>query len=142
MYPPVTPESLRRLPLVLDLPTAAPFFGIGRTFAYELARADEFPCPVRRYGRLYRVRTADVLDTLGLDRAGWAAWQAARLHRLPPVVDLPTAAGLFTIGRSLAYSLAKTDDFPCPIRRYGRLHRVRTVDLLDALGLGAEQPDT
>ena len=137
MNPTASPNSLRRLPLVQDLPSTAPFFGIGRTLAYELAQAGEFPCPVRRYGRLYRVRTADILDTLGLDRPTWAAWHTARLQHLPPVVDLPSAAKLFTIGRTLAYDLVRTDEFPCPVRRYGRLYRVRTIDLLDALGLRA-----
>ncbi len=139
MPPPTSPENLRRLPLVLDLPTAAPFFGIGRTFAYELARADDFPCPVRRYGRLYRVRTADLLRALGLEGNGWTDWQLTRLRRLPPVVDLPTAAKLFGLGRTLAYNLARDDDFPCPVRRYGRLYRVRTTDLLHALGLTGEE---
>jgi predicted DNA-binding transcriptional regulator AlpA len=116
-------------------------FGIGRTFAYELARADEFPCPVRRYGRLYRVRTADLLHALGLEGNGWTDWQLTRLRRLPPVIDLPTAAKLFGLGRTLAYNLARTDEFPCPVRRYGRLYRVRTIDLLHALGLtGQEDP--
>jgi len=135
MHPTASPASLRRLPLVHDLPSAAPFFTIGRTLAYELARAGEFPCPVRRYGRVYRVRTVDILDTLGLDRSTWAAWHTARLQHLPPVVDLPSAAQLFNLGRTLAYDLARADEFPCPVRRYGRLYRVRTIDLLDALGL-------
>ncbi|MCM3886817.1 helix-turn-helix domain-containing protein [Frankia sp. R82] len=137
MHPPTSSEALHRLPLTLDLQNAAPYFRIGRTLAYELARAGDFPCPVHRYGRLYRIHTADLLTTLGLDRGGWAAWHAARIRRLPAVVDLPTAAGLFFIGRSLAYTLARSNEFPCPVRRYGRLYRVRTVDLLDALGLTA-----
>ncbi|EIV91331.1 AlpA family transcriptional regulator [Frankia sp. QA3] len=141
MPAPPSPENLRRLPLVLDLPTAAPLFGIGRTFAYELARAGEFPCPVRRYGRLYRVRTADLLHALGLESNGWTDRQLTRLRRLPPVIDLPTAAKLFGLGRTLAYNLARDDEFPCPVRRYGRLYRVRTTDLLHALGLtGQEDP--
>ncbi|WP_261576513.1 DNA-binding protein [Frankia gtarii] len=139
MHSPTSPENLRRLPLVLDLSTAAPLFGIGRTFAYELARADDFPCPVRRYGRLYRVRTADLLHSLGLEGNGWTDWQLTRLRRLPPIVDLPTAAKLFGLGRTLAYNLARADDFPCPVRRYGRLYRVRTTDLLHALGLTGEE---
>jgi len=34
------------LPVVVDLLTAARVSGIGRTTAYALARAGEFPCPV------------------------------------------------------------------------------------------------
>ncbi|ABD12657.1 hypothetical protein ThrDRAFT_02837 [Frankia casuarinae] len=137
MPPPASHDNLRRLPLIVDLPTAARLFGIGRTLAYELARADEFPCPVRRYGRLYRVRTMDLLQALGQDGNGWPERQIERLRRLPPVIDLPSAARLFGIGRTLAYELARADEFPCPVRRYGRLYRVRTVDLLQALGLTA-----
>ena len=34
-----------------DLLTAASVLGIGRTAAYEMARADAFPVPVLRVGR-------------------------------------------------------------------------------------------
>jgi hypothetical protein len=39
--------------------------GIGRTKAYELARAGEFPCRVLRHGRTYAVAAADLRDLLG-----------------------------------------------------------------------------
>lgn len=54
----------------LSLEEAAHLFGIGRTLAYELARHGEFPVPVLRFGRRYRVPTAPVLSALGLEADG------------------------------------------------------------------------
>jgi predicted DNA-binding transcriptional regulator AlpA len=39
--------------------------GIGRSAAYELVRAGEWPTPVLRLGRLIRVPTAPLLELLG-----------------------------------------------------------------------------
>ncbi|WP_433249584.1 helix-turn-helix domain-containing protein [Streptosporangium sp. CA-135522] len=43
---------------------AARVLGIGRTKAYELARADEFPVRIVRIGDLYRVSTSDLIRLL------------------------------------------------------------------------------
>jgi hypothetical protein len=40
---------------------------IGRTKAYHLARAGEFPVPVLRTGRRYLVAVAHLLGALGMD---------------------------------------------------------------------------
>lgn len=54
------------LPPVLGLVTAAAWLGIGRTTAYRLAEAGEFPAPVIRAGWCYRVPTAPLLAVLGI----------------------------------------------------------------------------
>ena len=54
------------LPVVLDVPSAGPLLGIGRTRAYRLAASGGFPCPVLRVGGTWRVPTAGVLAVLGL----------------------------------------------------------------------------
>jgi predicted DNA-binding transcriptional regulator AlpA len=51
----------------VDLVTAAKAFGYGRSKAYELVEAGEFPVPVIRNGRSIRVPTAPVRRKLGLD---------------------------------------------------------------------------
>ncbi|WP_322779381.1 DNA-binding protein [Frankia sp. Cas4] len=61
---PLTLDEIRRLPAVVDLMTAARAFGLGRTLAYELARRGDFPCEVHRIGRLYRIKTSNLLHTL------------------------------------------------------------------------------
>ncbi|WP_150243930.1 helix-turn-helix domain-containing protein [Nocardiopsis quinghaiensis] len=61
----LTLDELKQLPPTIDLMTAARILGIGRTKAYELARADDFPCRVVRIGGLYRVSTADLLRVIG-----------------------------------------------------------------------------
>lgn len=66
MKPGLTAAEIRSLPATIDLVTAGAIFGIGRTTAYHLARAGDFPCRVLRIGRTYRVSTADVLVALGL----------------------------------------------------------------------------
>jgi predicted DNA-binding transcriptional regulator AlpA len=59
-------DAIRRLPPVIDIPTAARAFGLGKNFAYELALRGEFPCPVHRIGRFYRVKTSELRAALGL----------------------------------------------------------------------------
>jgi predicted DNA-binding transcriptional regulator AlpA len=54
---------------------------------------------------------------------------------LPLVVDLPTAARLLGNGRSSAYELVRTGQWPTPVIRAGRLIGVPTAPLLAALGL-------
>lgn len=60
MTTPMTREEVLALPATVDLVTGARAFGIGRTVAYERARAGEFPCEVIRVGSSYRVITADL----------------------------------------------------------------------------------
>jgi hypothetical protein len=62
---PVSIAQLRATATV-DLMTAARALGIGRTKAYELARHDEFPCPVIRVGEMYRIPTPGLLELLGV----------------------------------------------------------------------------
>lgn len=74
-------------PAVVDVPTAGRAYGIGERHAYELARRGEFPVPVRRLGRLLRVRRADILDDLGIapdsSEAGPATGPALALAQAP-----------------------------------------------------------
>ena len=62
---------------------------------------------------------------------------ARSADRLPPVVDLPTAAAILGIGRTLAYQLVRTGQWPTPVLRIGRLIKVPTGPLLDLLGNGS-----
>jgi predicted DNA-binding transcriptional regulator AlpA len=57
------------------------------------------------------------------------------LEALPPVLDLPTAAGLLGVGRTAAYQLVREDQWPTPVIRVGRLIRVPTAPLLALLGV-------
>ena len=56
------------------------------------------------------------------------------LHNLPVAIDLMTAARALGIGRTKAYELARTGEFPCRIIRVGDLYRVVTADLIRLLG--------
>lgn len=57
------------------------------------------------------------------------------LLALPAVVDIPTAAEVLGVGRSSAYELVRTGDWPTPVLRFGRLIRVPTAPLLTLLGV-------
>ena len=57
-------DDLRRLPVVVDLLTAATALGIGRTTAYELVRTGRWPTPVLRLGSRIRVPTAALRELL------------------------------------------------------------------------------
>ena len=61
--------ELFELPVSVDLETAGRAFGIGRTKAFELARADQFPVPVLRVGAKYRVTRTSILKALGVEPA-------------------------------------------------------------------------
>lgn len=65
----MTDDELRRLPVVVDLPTAAIALGIGRTTAYEMVRTGRWPTPVLRLGYRIRVPTAALRELLGLSTA-------------------------------------------------------------------------
>lgn len=65
----LTRDEILALPAVTDLVTAGRAFDIGRSKAHELARRGEFPVPVLRLGKTYKVRTADLLRLLGIEPA-------------------------------------------------------------------------
>jgi hypothetical protein len=52
------------------------------------------------------------------------------LEQLPPLVDLPTAARVLGIGRTLAYELVKADRWPTTVLRVGKLIRIPTASLV------------
>lgn len=60
------------------------------------------------------------------------------LLALPAVVDIPTAAEVLGVGRSSAYELVRTGDWPTPVLRFGRLIRVPTAPLLELLGVDVQ----
>lgn len=51
----MTEDEVYALPVVVDLPTAARALGLGRSAAYELVRAGQWPTPIVRLGRLIKV---------------------------------------------------------------------------------------
>jgi predicted DNA-binding transcriptional regulator AlpA len=52
------------------------------------------------------------------------------LDQLPQLLDVPTAATVLGIGRSLAYELVRTGQWPTPVLRIGRLIKIPTAPLL------------
>lgn len=60
-------------------------WGLGRSTASELARAGEFPCPVVRVGKRYRVNRAALYEALSFD-------PVAAARRLAEAAGSPSAA--------------------------------------------------
>jgi hypothetical protein len=65
---PLRYAELASLPTVVDIVTAARALGLSRTYAYDLAKRGEFPCPLIRIGTCYRVPTASLLALLRADQ--------------------------------------------------------------------------
>ncbi|MEU8076015.1 DNA-binding protein [Catellatospora citrea] len=61
-----TAERIRALGVITDLLTAAKILNIGRTRAYQMARAGTFPVPITTGARKYAVRVVDLLHHLHL----------------------------------------------------------------------------
>ncbi len=53
-----------------------------------------------------------------------------RAQNLPPVVDVPTAAAILGIGRTAAYELIRSGEWPTPVLRLGKLIRIPSAPLL------------
>lgn len=53
-----------------------------------------------------------------------------QIAQLPPLVDIPTAAEVLGIGRTLAYELVKTDRWPTTVLRMGKIIRIPTAALM------------
>lgn len=52
------------------------------------------------------------------------------INALPPLVDVPTAASVLGIGRTLAYELVRTGRWPTTVLRMGKIIRIPTAALL------------
>ena len=66
-------------------------------------------------------------------------WTEDRIRELGAVTDLRTAASIFGLSRSVAYDLARRDQFPVPLIRAGARYRVPVAAILAVLHL-ADQP--
>ncbi|GLY04998.1 DNA-binding protein [Actinoplanes sp. NBRC 101535] len=74
-------------------------------------------------------------DSIANDPA--SVWTEDRIRALGAVTDLPTAARIFGLGRSLAYDLARDGRFPAPVIRAGTRYRIPVAGILTVLGLSA-----
>jgi predicted DNA-binding transcriptional regulator AlpA len=63
-------------------------------------------------------------------------WDTARRASLPAVLDVPQAARLLGIGRTLAYELVRTDQWPTPVIRVGRLIKIPSAPLIELMSTG------
>jgi predicted DNA-binding transcriptional regulator AlpA len=55
---------------------------------------------------------------------------------MPAVLDVPQAARLLGIGRTLAYELVRTDQWPTPVIRVGRLIRIPSGPMIELMSTG------
>lgn len=64
-----------------------------------------------------------------------------QLLALPASIDVVTAGRALGLGRTTAYALTKSGEFPCAVIRAGRSYRVITADLLRVLHITPENSD-
>ena len=64
----------------------------------------------------------------------------AELAALPAVLDVPTAAKVLSVGRTAAYELIRSGEWPTPVFRLGKLIRIPTAPLLELIGLKGAGP--
>ncbi len=63
------------------------------------------------------------------------AANAIDLTKLPPTVDIVTAARILGVGRTVAYELVREGTWPTPVIHVGRKIRVPTAPLLAMVGI-------
>lgn len=65
----MTRQDLLALPPSIKVDLAGELLGYSRGHAYNLAKQDKFPVPMRKVGHSYRVLTAPLLKYLGIDES-------------------------------------------------------------------------
>ncbi|MGW2307786.1 helix-turn-helix transcriptional regulator [Actinomadura luteofluorescens] len=73
---PLKNAELAELPTVVDINTAARALGLSRTYAYQLAKQNQFPCKILRIGTRYRVPTAALQALLSSDSSEHCSCQS------------------------------------------------------------------
>lgn len=74
------------------------------------------------------------IRVIGAGATDDAPFTRADLERLPAALDVPTAARVLGIGRTMAYDLVRTGQWPTPVVRIGRLVKIPTAPLVALLG--------
>ncbi len=110
-------EELRSA-LTVSIPVAGQALGFERTYAYQLARANAFPVPVKRVGSRYKVPTAPLLRYLGIEPA-----ESEHDVHTPH----PTSNGEAGTRRAISAVLDFTDVPPAPTYMLNRRGRVKTI---------------
>ena len=72
----------------------------------------------------------------GLGAMGKHSARSSERSGSPAVIDLPEAARLLGVGRTLAYQLVREGRWPTPVVRVGRLIKIPRQPLLEYLGAG------
>lgn len=64
-----------------------------------------------------------------------------QVKALPVMIDVVVAARSLGIGRSRAYEMARTGEFPLRVLKLGRRYRVVTADLHRLLGIDGQESE-
>jgi len=73
----LTPEQVRALPAMVTIQQAFAALAVGKTLGYQLIKDGQFPVEVIPFGRVFRVRKADLLAFLGLAETAAVEVQSA-----------------------------------------------------------------
>lgn len=69
-------RELLALPVAVTLDDANRALSVGRSNGYAMAKTGEYPVPVLRLGRAYRVKRSDLLNYLGISDSETAPQRA------------------------------------------------------------------
>jgi hypothetical protein len=64
-------------------------------------------------------------------------WSVEQIRALGVTTDIVTAGSVLGIGRTTAYRLARSGEFPVPLLKVGNRYLVAVAHLLSAVGLQA-----
>lgn len=116
--PQMTMDELFALPVGFSLTTAARALDLGKSSAYEMAAAGNFPCPVQRYGGQFRVSRPNLFRALGLDPAATARSEDQAPRTAPmqsPTRDVGSV--FYDAVMAAAWVLVERDNAPSVARR-------------------------
>ena len=65
-------------------------------------------------------------------------WSVDDIRALGATTDIVTAGAVLGIGRTTAYHLARTGQFPVPVLRFGSRYRIPVAAILTALHMPTE----
>lgn len=77
---------------------------------------------------------AEMVTPAGQRVDGRTVWTPERVRALGLTTDLTTAAHILGMGRTTAFELLRTGQFPVPVHRYGRRLVVPVAEILRLLG--------
>ncbi|MFD8493879.1 hypothetical protein [Amycolatopsis sp. NPDC059657] len=129
--PPAGPQAARRDRPAPSTPSTGPMGRSGR----RREPTNHRPAATSAGPEVPAITDLDQLAAPARADSSPPPWSCASLLALGVTTDLLTAARILCVGRTKAYQLAKSGDFPVPATRIGRRYVVAVAHIAELLGL-------